>query len=170
MIDPKEPFDADNDNLVPSKANSDDLNYLILFHIKNLFGNAIADHLQRYMKKHNIDFANIESNHRIVKEIIHDLFGEYSFMLEKEIVRMIFIAKGLELDQNDDLELACIKLKVDKKCDMHKAYLFEELLDRNKYCKICNKNIYRISSLASLCNECYRLQEELVTNILNELF
>ncbi len=169
MIDPKEPFDVDNKDLLPSDANFV-LNYLVLLHIGNIFGNVIADHLQRYMKKHGIDFTSIESNPRIIKEIIYDLFGEHGFMLEKEIARIIFIAKGLESDPSDDLELACIKLQIDKKCNIHKAYLLEELLDRSKYCKICNKDIYGISSLASLCNECYRLQEELVINILNELF
>lgn len=169
MIDQKEPFDADNNNFLPSKGNLDNLNYLILLHIGNTFGNTIADHLQKYMEDHKIDFSNIEINPKIIKEIIYDLFGDHGFMLEKEIVRIILTTKGLELDPNDDLELAYIKLKIDKKHNMHRDYIYEELLGRNNYCKICNKNTYGISSLASLCNECYRLQEELVTNILNEL-
>jgi hypothetical protein len=52
---------------------------------------------------------------------------------------------------------------------MYKEYLYEELVNRSKYCKICNKDIYGKPSLASLCAECYKLQEELVDNMLNGL-
>ncbi len=168
MINHKEPFDADNNNLMP-KTTINNLNHLILFHIGNTFGNTIAEHLQRYMKKHDIDFTSIYNNPKIMKEIIYDLFGEYGFMVEKEIARMIFAINGLELDPSDDLELACIKLKIEKRYE-HKEYIYEELRDRDRHCKVCNKSAYGISSLASLCNECYRSQEELVANILNELF
>jgi hypothetical protein len=164
----KEPFDADKYSLIPSSDISS-LTSQIFEHLTNTFGSTITNHIKRYMDLYNIDISIIEKDPKILKDMLSDLFGEYAIILEREIIKVIFDTKGLELDKLDDLELAIIKLKINKKASMYKEYLYEELLNRSKCCKICNKDIYGRPSLASLCAECYKLQEELVDNMLNGL-
>ncbi|GIU71346.1 MAG: hypothetical protein KatS3mg003_0825 [Candidatus Nitrosocaldaceae archaeon] len=164
----KEPFDVDKHSLIPHK----DISYLtsqIFDRLTNTFGYTITNHIKRYMDLYNIDISIIEKDPKTLKEMLSNIFGEYALILEREIVRVIFDSKGLELDQLDDIELAIIKLKIDKKSDIYKEYLYGELSNRSKYCKICNKDVYGKPSLASLCAECYKLQEELVDSMLNGL-
>lgn len=160
-----------------------DYNNLIVEYIIKDLENALGDNtlqaMNMYLRRYNLTLRDICNEPDEIRNAFYNMFGSGAYRFEQEVIKSIYNLLMLNTTPINSLTHAIKLAKIYFKVYQTNADYRDDILElvnieEPKYCKCCDnrldprKCVYD-SLLSELCYNCYNMQNEIATSIMNEI-